>query len=90
MALTGMDIEAVNGLGQQLKTQAEALNAIIGEIDGLVRHAQDVWKGNDATQFAGWWQDQHRPALQHAREAIDGLGQSALNNASEQAQVSGH
>jgi len=55
-----------------------------------VTQAQDVWKGHDAEQFAGWWHDQHMPALSHAQQAIDGLGTSAINNANEQRQVSGH
>lgn len=89
MALVGMDVEAVQNLGHQLQSQSEALNNAIRAIEGLVRQSQDVWKGSDASEFLGWWESQHRPALQQASEAIRGLGQAALNNASEQAQVSG-
>jgi len=49
---------------------------------------QDIWKGQDSVQFAGWWRDQHRPALDRARQAIEGLGTSAHNNAADQRSAS--
>jgi len=90
MAIVGMDVEQVQGLGNNLKHQAEAIAQVIAAVNGLVQHSQEVWKGHDATEFLGYWEHQHRPALQHVMEAVSGLGQSAMNNASEQSQVSGH
>jgi WXG100 family type VII secretion target len=86
---SGMDIETVEQLAAQLKGKANEIDGLMGSIDALIEQLQAVWKGQDAIMFRDWWVSQHRPNLMHAREAIDGLGQSALNNASEQRQVSG-
>ncbi len=88
MAQVGMDVEAVTGLGHQLQHQADAINGVISAVDGIVRQLESVWQGNDARQFADWWNTQHKPALHNAEEAVRGLGQSAINNAQEQARVS--
>ncbi len=86
---SGMDFDTVEQLAHQLKAKAHDIEQIVGNIDRMVNELQGVWKGHDAAQFRDWWTSQHRPNLVRAREAIDGLGQSALNNASEQRQVSG-
>lgn len=88
MALVGMDVEHVQNIGRQLQQQAEAITHVISAVDGLIAQAEGAWKGQDAIQFRDWWNSQHKPHLQQASEAVRGLGQSALNNASEQAQVS--
>jgi WXG100 family type VII secretion target len=86
----GMNVDQVENLGRQLKGKANEIDGLTNAINGLVDQLQTTWKGHDASEFKGWWDSQHRPALQRLREAIDGLGQSALHNASEQRQVSGH
>lgn len=86
----GMNVDQVENLGRQLKSKATEIDALANGINGLVDQLQAAWKGQDATEFKGWWDSQHRPHLQQLRDAIDGLGQSALHNASEQRQVSGH
>lgn len=88
MAQVGMDIEQIRSVGAQLKGQAGQIEGVISAIEGLISQAIGNWTGNDANQFQDWWNSQHRPALQAAREAIEGLGQSALNNADAQEQVS--
>lgn len=89
MAMVGMDVEQVRGLGSQLNSQADQIGSVISAIEGIVSSLSGAWTGTDATQFADWWSSQHRPALQAAQDAIAGLGQSALNNADAQEQVSG-
>lgn len=89
MALVGMDVDQVRSLANQLHQQAEAIQSVIGNIDRIVSQLQSAWQGQDARQFADWWNSQHKPALHNAQNAIDGLHQSALNNASEQQEVSG-
>jgi surface antigen/uncharacterized protein YukE len=84
----GLDVQVVQQQGNALKLQAQQLDSIVNNINGLVAHLTQVWQGHDAQTFAGWWQQQHRPALTAASQAISGLGQSALNNASEQSHAS--
>ena len=86
----GMNVDQVENLGRQLQGKGDEIDALMNAINGLIDQLQTEWKGQDATEFKGWWDSQHRPALQALRDAIKGLGQSALNNASEQRQVSGH
>lgn len=86
--IIGMDPDAVEQLSRDLHNQAEAINGVVSKIDGLVNHMQGIWKGHDSDQFAGWWRDQHRKALNAAHEAIEGLSTSARNNANDQRQVS--
>jgi WXG100 family type VII secretion target len=90
MPFEGMDVAQVQGLGRQLQGQADQINSTINTINSLVSQLQASWQGKDAKEFEGWWQQQHRPHLQQASEAIRGLGQSALNNAQEQINASGH
>jgi len=88
MAFEGMDTEAVRTLAQQLDREANAINSIINSINGIVAQLEGTWKGADATQFQGWWESQHRPALQLCEQAVCGLGVSARNNAFHQDQAS--
>lgn len=88
MAMIGMDVEAIRNIGGQLQGQADAIDGVIGQIESLIGQAIGAWQGNDATQFQDWWNSQHKPALMAAREAIAGLGQSAMNNAAAQEDAS--
>lgn len=88
MAFEGMDTDLVQSLGHQLKNEENQIQSIISAIDGIVNQMEGAWKGADATEFAGWWQSQHRPALLACGEAVGGLGQSALNNAQQQISAS--
>jgi uncharacterized protein YukE len=90
MAMVGMDVNDVRNIGNQLKHQAGEIQNVIAQVDTLIANALTSWQGHDATQFQDWWNSQHKPALTHAQQAIDGLGQSALNNAAEQENVSNH
>lgn len=90
MVTLGMDVDEVERVGHALISQAGAIEHLISTVEGLVNSAHGAWHGNDSNQFLQWWSSQHRPALQHAKDAIHGLGQSAINNANEQRTVSGH
>jgi uncharacterized protein YukE len=83
-----MDVDQVEQAGRQLKTQAGKIDALIKEINGVVSRLPSVWDGADAQRFVNDWWPKHRQALVAAQHEIDGLGQSALNNSSEQRQVS--
>ncbi len=88
MAFEGMDTEEVRSLAGQLQNQANNITTVMSTIDSIVSSMENVWKGKDATDFQGWWTQQHRPALHNAEVAIMGLHQSALNNAAAQDQAS--
>jgi uncharacterized protein YukE len=85
----GMDADAVRTLASKLEAEAARLSSAVSHIDGLMSQVQSVWRGTDAQRHVGWWQQQHRPQLVKAQQAIAGLAQSARNNASDQDQASG-
>jgi uncharacterized protein YukE len=88
MALEGMDTGLVIQLSQRLRVSADEIDAIVHSIDGLIAQLEQNWHGKDATEFASWWNTQHRPSLMRTEEAIRGLGQSAFNNAQAQINAS--
>ena len=90
MAFKGMDVDTVESIGHQLHTQGDQITHLVATVDGLIQQAEQHWSGKDALDFLGWWNNQHKPALNHAADAVRGLGQSALNNASAQRAVSEH
>jgi WXG100 family type VII secretion target len=88
MAFEGMDVDAVLQSASQLQREGDAIVQVINAVNGVIGHLPGVWKGQDATEFEGWWNNQHRPALQQAADAIHGLAQSARNNAQAQQSTS--
>lgn len=88
MARMGMDVDAVETAGRNLKSQAGELQAKLAQIDGLVRNLPSIWDGKDASEFVNSWWPEHKRSLTKVISHIDGLGQAALNNASEQRDVS--
>ncbi|GAY17822.1 WXG100 family type VII secretion target [Mycobacterium sp. shizuoka-1] len=90
MARMGMDVDAVENTGRQLKSHAANVGNLVSQIDKVVQSLTSVWDGKDAQTFVNDWWPQHKKALLDAQNQIDGLGQSALNNASEQRNVSSH
>lgn len=90
MAIEGLDVEAVTQLSQQLKSQADGVQNVVNAINSLVSNIPSIWQGQDAKDFEHWWASQHRPALENARQAIEGLSQSAMNNANAQRDASSH
>ena len=85
MAYThGMNVEVVRQIGRDLKAEAANIGTVIHRVDGLVANSSANWHGKDATTFAGWWQQQHRPNLVQLQSHLDGLGKAALANAEEQ------
>lgn len=85
----GLDVAPVQQLGSNLKAQSATLNSIVVTISAVVEQLGQQWQGRDAEQFREWWEQQHRPTMHMVCEAINGLGQSALNNAEAQSQASG-
>jgi len=88
MSRLGMDADVVAQVGQRLKSAAANLSSISVGITRLVDQAGGVWDGPDSRAFADAWTHSHRPAFMKAVNAIEGLGQSALNNVSDQRHTS--
>lgn len=84
----GMNPDEVEALGQQLKQMASQISDICGQLNSKVNST--TWVGPDANMFKGDWWPQHQQHLNKVSQDLDGFGQSALNNASEQRNVSGH
>ncbi|MDR2347655.1 MAG: WXG100 family type VII secretion target [Bifidobacteriaceae bacterium] len=88
MARLGMDVDAVERIGRQLKNHASSISTIIATIDSDIKSLTTVWDGKDAQNFVNNWWPAHKKALTKAKDDVQGLGQSALNNAAEQREVS--
>lgn len=82
----GMNVDEVQDLGRFLQDRANRLNRIVQEINRSVYSVH--WQGGVAVQFGQQHWPGHRARLQAAANHLHGLGQSALNNASEQRSVS--
>lgn len=88
--MMGMNPDAVENMGRQMQQVSDQIKQqIIPQIDRLVNQIPAQWNGKDAQQFQQWWQGQHRKHLLTVSDDLRGLGQSALNNAKEQRDVSG-
>lgn len=88
MAITeGMNPDEVRRRGVELKKAAGQLNSMASQIQSAMNGTS--WNGDIARRFRGdWWPTHRRPLLNVARD-LEGFGQSAINNASEQDQASG-
>lgn len=83
----GMNIAEVKALGEQLKATAGKLDHVVQLLNTSV--GSTTWVGPDASKFKNEWWPGHRSRIQQIRADIDGFGQSAMNNASEQDRASG-
>lgn len=73
-------------MGNLLKRKSSDIQALISEIEASVASAP--WEGPDAQAFKGTQWPDHRTQLTNIASQLDGFGQSALNNASEQESTS--
>lgn len=88
MAVThGMNVDEVNSLGSQLQTQADNIQQLVGQLEGAINGT--TWMGPDADQFKGQWWPEHKQRLLAVADGLQGFGQSAINNASDQVGASG-
>lgn len=86
MTLAGMDVTEVRQLAGELRRAADQLHSLVSTLDGRV--SSTGWTGRDADIFKHQWWPQHRQAVLHAADTIQGLGQSASNNADDQERTS--
>lgn len=87
--MIGMDVEAVRRTASELRRKADEIRAVEARVDAIVGQINGSWQGNRARRFVGDWHGHHRAALLLLADRVDGLGQSALNNAGEQEAASG-
>lgn len=83
-----MDVDVVESVGKQLNSQSQSVTSLIKTVDRLVASADAHWYGTRGREFVNSWRNVHRPALVAAASAVEGLGRSALQNASAQRRVS--
>ena len=82
-----MNVEAIQAMGHALKREGSRLSDIRGAIDHATSALETLWRGREAVAFSHDWHGL-RTQLESVSSDLVGLGQSALNNASEQERVS--
>jgi uncharacterized protein YukE len=88
MALVGMDVDVVKGIGRDLNTQAQQIQTSIAAINALLGRAKDSWKGKDSDHFEQLWTGQYQGQMKKIQLEIEALSKSATKNANEQEQTS--
>jgi uncharacterized protein YukE len=88
MARLGMDVDLVETASKELKRRAGDIDGLIADLDKTVGGLQGVWEGPDAKAFITQWWPEHRKQLIAVSSHIEGLGQSAWNNAQDQRNAS--
>ena len=63
MTFLGMDVDAVDGLTNQIQTQVDRLNGVINLVDNSVQTLSSLWYGGDLEHFQANWYSQ-RPMAQ--------------------------
>lgn len=88
MALVGMDVDVVKGIGRDLNAQATQITTTIAAINKLLGRAKDSWKGKDSDHFEQLWTSQYQSQLKKIQTDIEELSKSATKNANAQEQTS--
>ena len=83
---TGMDIEAVKGLSNQMKQKAGEIDAIKNQLTSALNSAQ--WVGPDQARFKSDWDGQCVQALTKVSQTLNDAAQAAQQNAQQQEQAS--
>ncbi len=82
----GMNPDEVEQLGRDLQNCGDSFQTLAQTIHDQVRATS--WEGNDAYLFKHQWWPDHLVALRTVGNELHGYGQSALNNAQEQRNIS--
>lgn len=82
----GMNVAEVKALAEHLKSAAGQLDGIMQQLNSKV--SSTSWVGPDASKFKNDWWPGHRNRLQQLRTDLEGFGQSAHNNATDQENAS--
>jgi WXG100 family type VII secretion target len=85
MAIThGMNIEAVEKLGTDLKAEAAKVAEISSKVTKLLADAKNNWKGPDADKFEGEWTGTYKSKMNELQKKLEDLGSKATHNAKDQ------
>jgi uncharacterized protein YukE len=84
----GMNTDVVRRLALEIESSAGELRAVDAAVHRVLSDLAAQWQGGDFERFKGWWENEHRPALQRLAVSVDGLARSARHNADEQDRVS--
>lgn len=82
---TGMDIETVRRLAQNMQQLSQNVSTVATTVDGLLSQLASLWQGEDAHRVGGEWSGNYRPALLRAGAEIADLATSLERNATDQA-----
>jgi uncharacterized protein YukE len=83
---TGMDIQQVRQLSQQMRTKADEIEQISQQLTAALNGAQ--WVGPDQARFKSEWESNCVSALRQVCETLRSAGQAAEQNAVQQEQAS--
>lgn len=85
-AFTGMDIGQVRSLATQMRSKADEIEGIMGELTSSL--SGTAWVGPDRQRFEGEWSSQYCSALRNVAEGLRTAAQTAEGNATQQEQAS--
>lgn len=83
---TGMDIQAVRNLAQQLQQKAGEIDSLRQQLTGQLDSTP--WVGADRERFHSDWTGQYSTALNQVAEGLRDASARATQNANEQEQAS--
>ena len=86
MNFTGMDIQAVRTLANQMTQRAGEIRTIMGQLTSQLTNAP--WVGADREHFVSDWQGTHCQQLNAVIQGLEHAAQRAMQNAQEQENVS--
>ena len=81
---SGMNIEAILGVADQLRTQATKINTTMRDVDRVIALAGQHWQGPNVPQFRTRWEGQYRRAGLATAEQLNNLADIARRNAETQ------
>lgn len=88
MAWVGMNDDAVQGQGQELRTQSEQVGTLMGKIDQEVANLKSIWAGEDSVQFEKEWTGTHRAELQRIKDMLQQMAQRIDDEVKQQRSTS--
>ena len=81
----GANVGELHNLANDLEnTQAVTIDGVVTAVQGMIDSLDAIWRGTDATSFAGEWASTHRPALETAATALRTAAANAHRNADTQ------